>query len=394
MGPSMSLTDYNLSRNPFPAEIGVPPERVSFWADRADTKKKLFDLVNETLSSRNSTIITIFGDYGMGKTHTLKFLENYLEENEGLRAFALYLGTSGTSFLDLYRNFIAHVTRDRLIDYAKRFTGTTYRLYAKRLIRDTDEGDILLEELPRYLTDVDLIRSQVRKITRELSGPDFPDFASVLVQLPMKEKEEIVWNWISAERRIGAYELRSLNIGSRIETNDDAINAFNSILNILHEIGYIMVFVLIDEMERLIEQASRRDREIYTSFLRRLIDSNPIGLCLVMACTLGLEEEFKGTIHPALLERIPPRNEITLEPLSNDHVKQFIIDHLNDVRITMPPENEMAPFEEGVLDLLADETKGDVREIIRACYRLIEEGVRLGLKEIDTDQAREILQMV
>jgi DNA replication protein DnaC len=87
----VSLADYNLSANPFPGEVGIPSEIVTFWADRKEIKEKIFNLIDEINKSKKSSIISIYGDYGQGKSHTLKYITNYVNEKYGVEALCIYI---------------------------------------------------------------------------------------------------------------------------------------------------------------------------------------------------------------------------------------------------------------------------------------------------------------
>jgi len=397
----LSLKDYNLTSNPFPSLLGIPSSEVSLWADRKEILEKLERIISSTISSNLSNVVLIFGKYGQGKTHTLRYIKTHINSERKDEAIAIYIPTPGNSFIEFYRNIIMEIGRDTILQYAKEFAGSIYFTYAKRLISDVNKGILSRSDFPFHLTNPEIVRSNIRRVLREIAGTDLPDFPAVIIQLPDKSKEEIAWKWLCAHR-MSLSELRQLEVTTSIDSDSVAVSALTSLINILHQIGYEVVFILVDELEIFVEQLDEKSRRTFTSHLRDFIDRNPEGLCLFFACAAEVERELKTAVIPALISRIPPGNEVTLENLSKEEVIQFIIDYLDTSRITEPRAKnskklfieQLKPFKPDAIPKILEHSGGDIRKIMRICRTLIEEALILGKNEIDGGLVDEILSRI
>jgi Cdc6-like AAA superfamily ATPase len=382
----VTLKDYNLSSNPFPWGAGVPLTDVSFFANKKEFREKIEGLVSETIDNKKSSVYIIFGRYGCGKTHTLRYMRHIITEKQQ-DAYAIYINNPGERFLDLYRSVINEIGKDRLLGYAKEFAGKVHLHYARDLVQRTDNGEITLEELPSFFNK-ETVRSETRRIMRIITRDEFPEFAHVLVHLPDKELEEDAWQFLSAQTRRWSRHLSTFEIGRFINDDETAISAFTALLRIMHEIGKKMIFLLIDEVEDLIpEEAGQIVLGTYTKNLRRLLDRNPEGLCMVLACSDDVKGKYSEYVHSAFKERTPASNILDLAVLENvEEVTQFIKDYLDTARITStnnkPLEKQIHPFEVKTIEEIFNKANGLPREIVRLCSRLINLGISENLEKI------------
>jgi type II secretory pathway predicted ATPase ExeA len=394
----LELKEYNLTANPFPSDIGVPPAEVILWADRSEVKSRVLRLINSSISDRKSNLFLVVGKYGQGKTHTLRYFETYVNSEKMADATAIFISGPGNNFVDLYRKFVSALGRDRILQHAKEFSGSIFLAYVKKLISDVEKGVLNSADFPFYVTTQELVRSNVRGMLREMAGSDLPDFASVLIQLPDKSKEELAWKWLTA-RKMSASELRdTLAVASGIETEEDAVRAIKALLDILHQIGFKMVFLFIDEMEYLELQLDEKARQLYTSHLRELVDNNPDGLGIFLSCAAESERDFKTTSDQAFISRMPRSNEILLDNLSQSDMKHFIMDYLDQARISLKSKDDnerLRPFDESSLaEIFKRSDSGDMRSVVRLCSILLDEGRVMSLKPIDAKAVGQIASRI
>ena len=385
----VTLKEYNLSSNPFPIGAGVPPTDVNFFANKKEFRERIERLVRETIDNKKSSVYILFGKYGCGKTHTLRYLKHFITENYQ-DADAIYINNPGNSFLDLYRSVINEIGKDTLLGYAKEFAGKVHLHYARQLVQRADNGEITLDELPSFFQK-ETVRSETRRIMRTITRDEFPEFAHVLVYLPDKEKEEAAWQFLSAQTSRWSHHLRTFEIGRFISNDEMATSAFTALLRIMHEIGKKMIFLLIDEVEDLIPEEAREIRlGTYTKNLRRLLDKNPEGLCLILACSDEVKSKYDQYVHSAFKERTPTSNIFDLTVLENvEEVVQFIKDYLNTARIISTEdkslEEQIHPFELETIKEIFNKTGGLQREIVRLCSRLINLGISENLEKISPE---------
>ena len=152
-----------------------------------------------------------------------------------------------------------------------------------------------------------------------------------------------------------------------------------------------MIFLLIDEVEDLIPEEAREIRlGTYTKNLRRLLDKNPKGLCLILACSDEVKSKYDQYVHSAFKERTPTSNIFDLTVLENvEEVAQFIKDYLDTARIISTEdkslEEQIHPFKLETIKEIFNKTGGLQREIVRLCSRLINLGISENLEKISPE---------
>ena len=95
-------------RNPFSRLSD--PERATFWAGPT----KIKDTISKALGSMvegDFRCVVLSGEYGSGKSHTLRYFEHQLENRSSSKDLCktVYVENPGESTVDLYRQFIAKI---------------------------------------------------------------------------------------------------------------------------------------------------------------------------------------------------------------------------------------------------------------------------------------------
>ena len=54
------------------------PQIVDYWAGRREVKRDVKNLVSTFKSTKQAQITTVWGAYGNGKTHTIKYIKHLL----------------------------------------------------------------------------------------------------------------------------------------------------------------------------------------------------------------------------------------------------------------------------------------------------------------------------
>jgi len=104
---------FKLQPNPFKA---LPEEEVKTWAGLQETKRALSEIISSVRPDDlgSSEFIVLYGDWGAGKSHALRYFTHEINEREGL---AIYLGDIGAApnvkFADLYPRIIEKI-RERI----------------------------------------------------------------------------------------------------------------------------------------------------------------------------------------------------------------------------------------------------------------------------------------
>lgn len=115
-----------LSRNPFPS-VAVARE-TPLYPPLSAIDKSLQDLLIDFVVNKESQMAVIIGEYGSGKTHTLRLIQEKLEEpGSPLKPKIVYIASAGYEMYSLLRNILDGFGRDEI-------TKTIWRL----LLEDID----------------------------------------------------------------------------------------------------------------------------------------------------------------------------------------------------------------------------------------------------------------
>jgi len=244
-------------------KVAIPEVTDVYFDGDGITSKRIERLLNSvTLGGKE--VMTIIGGYGMGKTHTLKYIET-LAKGRGFKA--IYVQSPGKSFMEFYASVVENLLnevlslKDSVSDPALR--------KALELLQDTDNAIYVKGWLLGY-------------------------------SIPPKVR----------------YKLGL--IGSLKEIN--AVNFLVEMLKLVTSSGKA-VAILLDEVEALLS-LPKNARYSYTEYLRELIDGMPRGVALVMAMTPACWDELT-TLNPALFRRLSG-SILYLKPLGKEHVRKFL----------------------------------------------------------------------
>jgi len=391
----MDLSDLNLALNPFPPSLGTPTERlINIWADRKEIKEQLEDIIKASITNRSTEIILLHGDVGSGKTHTIKYFKNVIENDELFeedetkpRVISFYIPNPGRRFLDLYRRFIVEVGRDRLVDFANDYAGFVYETFLKRLLRRVEDGDIRREELPMFFLD-EFIKSEIRDILK-LKVENFPNFGMVLLELRDKTLEDLAWSWLIGQKLYAA-DIRLLQVRGEIDSDENALRAFSALIQILIDVGYEEIFIFIDEVEAMIGVESRETIR-YSESLRNLVDEHPDGIFLLFACTEAQWSDLLERFVPAFLSRAPNRNRLELGDIEEDEAIELIMDYLDSARIETPntTEERLRPFTEDAIEEIRVKSNNKLRTILQNARYLIDAAITEDEGSITVDFVNE-----
>ena len=379
-----SYERYSLKKNPFPY-AGIPEENPAFCADR----ERELEAIAETISlclGNSSTHIALIGGYGNGKTHTLRYIKSQvnhqLNGNNGVRAIAGYVITPGHSLVDTYRNFMQDLGRNFFIQLAWEFLGKLSILRINqgdrefRNLREDIKESLVKNpsEIREHVEDGTILVSPLMKAARKaiLRLVKNVDVANGFLQLLADETTLLAWKWLSGEPIL--YEQRrQLGIVSPVDNDDRALSVFQDVRNIMRELGYQLVCMLIDEFE-LVEILHYQQKQRFLNSIRHLIDLNPSGLCLIISCTPEVWKNIVMEYH-AFSERI--FREIILKPLSQETIQGLIEEYLDFHRTDPIKEHDsIYPFTEKAISNILQVSQGNMRRVLALCNMAIDLGIK------------------
>lgn len=262
------------------SRVAVPRGNVSNLFDPdSSIERRLKGLLTKVLEG-GTDILTIIGGYGLGKTHSLKYL-SYMASTSSIKA--VYVSSPGRTFLDFYAAVV-----ENLLDEVLKSSANVDNPVLKRAL------DLLREGNPDTLVYV----------KGWLLGYSIPS---------------------NVRYRLGL-------IGSVRE--DNAVSLLSEVLS--HAVSSLRgVLMLLDEMEILLN-LPKNLRFSYMEALRELIDAMPSSTALAVSMTPACWDEVMN-LNPALYRRLSG-NVLYLKPLRREHVGDFVKHHLGDLHSLLRAE--------------------------------------------------------
>ncbi|MCW4005291.1 MAG: hypothetical protein NWF04_01635 [Candidatus Bathyarchaeota archaeon] len=361
---------YGLKSNPFPY-VGIPDEKLPLYVSRKKEMKMVEAVIKSSLNGTSSHIILI-GSYGNGKTHTMKYIKKQLEQQVE-NALAIYLATPGERVLTLYSNFMFEFGFERLEKLVWQFL--EYATGEQNLRKKVNEGEVLLPEI---------LEIGKRRLQNEIK---YTDFATAFLKMTLEECKFVAWKYLCGEP-IPFDHRRELDVVMAIDNDERALRAFMSLKQILSLMDNRLICLLIDEFEA-IENVNYLLKQKILNSIRHLIDLNPQGLCLIIACAPDVWVDIIKEYH-AFSERI--FRQITLKALNKEDLKKFIVSYLDYYRIS--PDNDDAnifPFTDDALTEIHKVAEGNVRRMLMICNQAIDMGIEMGSPTLNGTTIRELL---
>ena len=359
---------YNLSLNPFLDERHDYPR-----IDREASWDSISKILQDLISAPSCGFIIIFGEYGMGKSFTLKKIEDAIN------------------------------TKDR--SFAK------------------SENEILscmlktIDSKPPSYFSIDLIIRIIRKLGKE----KFSSLASRVDLNSIKDESlktivggladgnETIWNWFCG-RNLSKTELDDLGIIYNMSNPKEASLILNNFLKILKICNVGNLVVLLDEWEFLLSIAGRSKLLEIVHELQKIYDSynenqQERDLLSKVIFTIGtsadawnkflemvdLELESRGGGGTqTLLRRIPHEAFIELPPLIDKDVKEFILGRLNNFRENK--SKSLEPFDNDYVKYISTLSQGVPSRILRISALLLKVAAENKIKVISSAAAEKIVR--
>jgi len=335
---------FYLSKNPFPY-TPIPDQVPFLYVNQEKTITGLLDTISTTYHTGRSSHAVLIGPYGSGKSHALKYIESLIREidNEERKSIACYISSLGTSFRHIYREFMERIGLPLV----------------QEIIKDA-EIDILPYNISRVLS-------------------------------ALKESGDLhAWRWFLGEMLDGR-ERRRLGISRNI---DDilALSLFQTTIHLLHENGFNLICLLIDELETINELYPYQRQAMFNN-LRRMIDDNTRGLCSICACTPAGWDEILG--RSLAFSRRLSRNLFYLSRLSEKETVQVITEYNKGFR-TLPEIyditiDELHPFTIEACKELYQVSGGNFGELVKYCNIVIDRALDNDLEKIASQDVLDLL---
>ena len=300
------LSKSSFSRAPFHV---VPVDNNISWAGSTDVKNELLRIVREVRHSQLelSHLALIYGEYGSGKTHALKYIRDRLKR-EG-RSLVAYLDKPKVekkgSFHGIVKEVIKQIGRGPLRTAVEPIVRYIQAEVARELPQLFAKAS--LEEAKDLGAFGKRAQAESKRRLQEALYPRFPEIFNVFEGLVEDNGE--AWNYFSSKASPAA--LKAFELNSGIEDDHDALGALAAIYTVLTkkypEIPGTPVFdgayLLIDEMEQFLEMKSDEFISIRTG-LRDLFNSCTEHFALFLSATAENASLFHGILEEAIMARV------------------------------------------------------------------------------------------
>jgi len=302
----------------------------------------------------------------------------------GKNLISVYIKNPGQGIVDLYRYLITAIGFTKIQRFVKEVVGAMILRFLQDN-RNTSEEIDYCEILDKYMNNLspDFLSTKISNLYGIM-----PDFASAISFLALNNEIDLSWKWLRANK-LGPSEMRKINVLNSLSTTEHIEEAILSLLKLMYAYGYRIVFLMLDEIEDLLNIKDENARIRYLRSIRRIIDNTPTKFGLFFACTEDGWREILLNYQP-LASRLARGNFMQLFNLTYSETREFIADYLSPYR-TKKSLNREFPFEEGSIKLIHEYSNGIPREIIKACALSIEQGLNKGSRLISEEIVKQAL---
>lgn len=370
---------FNLKQNPF-SYSPVPEDNPQVYTGQDQVKSALANVIGTAISTGKSNHLVVTGKYGNGKSHSLKYAKGIVQSQSD--SIVGYVAQPGDSFLDIYHEF--------MYDLGYEFFRNLSHEYLARVVNEQDiDVDYNIEngdDMQEAIDNGDILLSDVIPVaTRELKNiSKFTDFSRALVHLVYDDTSLYAWQWLSGEGL--RYEQRKkMEIHTDIDDDNKAVKAFTSLKKLFQHLDYGILCLLIDEFESIARLKPKRKQSVLNS-LRHVMDMNPQGVSLVIACAPEVWQDIMSEYH-AFSERIG--REVGLRPLDQEKTHQLIDEYLE--RHAIDGNDTTNPFTDNAVDTIVQRSQGNIRRTISLCSRALDAAIDEGNEHVGEETVNQVL---
>jgi len=386
-----------LALNPFNHSV-LPPEHPKITIERDEEVKLGLRFITDIYLSGQSAAISFLGDYGIGKTHLLRYIRDdiFISNNSlGDEKIALiYAKTAGSCFNDLYQNLIDDIIAIDTEISKKNLISESINKLVDSYLNLKNEQDLRKEisNLDRYLLDEKETKNS-KEIFANLKMKSPITLVPIVQKIVEKQiKDKIIARAFSLiylfQNDINGKIAIEFIKGNKISKNEserlklsygykiDEINILRLIKLLLKE-SYSTIIFMIDEFEDWITtNTSRKVRILSLTKFRQAIDAFYENIGWIM---FSIPDHWNEAMrdYNALLRRF--YDPIILRTFNLKEFKHFIIEYLSHPIIGYWKENnenykKSYPFSENVIEAIFNyvisERNGRIGQFSIICYEL------------------------
>jgi hypothetical protein len=424
---------FKLPGNPFPPS-GIADATEENPPLRPAMEKDILDFIESSYRDRQFHSMIVTGEYGTGKTHTLRFIEQVVNTymNAGDKsARAIYVERPRLEAHELNRTILRRLGFDTVRKY---IWFAVREVMLKEIANEAEAYKNLRQSLiapskpgagtPRLWKDEDLpVPSSFTDVFREETLGDYRMFLSALEAkgwnremlrsylvhcLVVAIGEDISLNLADSfiglllardEKSFSSWESLVSISKPKAGSNLRAPNFLQFLLRIMERNGIVYVYLLLDEFEEVPQGnlLSPRQRQEYLYTVREVFDKIQEGLAVVIAITPGALTALNEIATP-----LADRNwrTMNLQPLElEDAIKlvQFYFDRererssLKRVRF-----GDVKPLSKDILSHVLSNLPANVqktpRNLIQFLHRLFDYAAQTNTEVIDKELVEQLMK--
>lgn len=419
MSSSNKYFPLMLEANPFP----LTPVPTRIWIlggeSRINALKRIREEIEYSFRLEEPKIDMLIGDAGSGKTHLALHLQYLLSQEKPSQPFS-YLSTIQDSVYRPSLIFFALKVVEALggeaflKDLSLRLHQVLISRMAPGLLDEAvstnifsvilGRGRTVSEILDRVLTDFrsvgELVEKGVLDITK-LVRFELQELSQIFETRfePYKARrftDPSLAKWILwlPHPYYGSWGIKHINDYVR-ESDDNALKFLTTIVNLSKIVSNAPFVIVVDEVETLSED----NVDVFFHTLKRIVDSGPGGLFILLLLTPRMFEDLKSQrfrVAPAIVSRVSSA-PISLEKISVEEAKDIVDKYVKALYLDKDGDGYARMFPVDSVKLLWANSGGEIRRLLSECFTCIEilaDRVKEGLSEprwVDTAIAMEAI---
>jgi len=367
---------YGLSGNPFPATPAASPAGFDFLPEiRQEELEEIKDKFLAPSFSGEPVNLWVVGPRGVGKSVILLYVRSVINSRYGDDHIAIFVFSPHAGLSGIYGDLLSDLEKERILD---RLLARLCRIAIARkpeLVEQPVDESQLSEDIDYYrnlLKEDRLDMSELTKETKSLLFQRFPYVDPKIVEPVMVYLRD---------------PLESIEMLRR-KRSSDILDALIGLFHLLHLSGYMMIYLLIDQLELAWGRWNKRQKDRFAIDIRELVVRTKPLLSVEITMNEDIEEDIKVN-YPPLLRPLPMIPETTVQVKLFDFPKiEKLIEWYLDKKRVDTNMRDLAPFDEAAVQEIYVRNGRNTSRIITQCHVAL----RVGAQKKITSITKEILE--
>jgi Cdc6-like AAA superfamily ATPase len=335
----------NLTNNPFRSTpVRESDPRQNIWVGYDKEKQQLLKHLVRTRADQvgNDNFVIIYGDYGTGKTHALRWSKDYIQgthQEDSVVYDIQTLKRDTVSFSAAFKEDIVEKSNlvSEVLKYKQFLQESAIEYQRENRILDSQDG------LKKMLQSIELFH-----------------FAKEIMQC---ESPDEVRKWLG-KAKLSDYQ--AMSILSKL-TNLFVLDIpLNSGIKRFKQAAYLFI----DELDLLATSPAKEARSA-NELIRLMYDNCPNSFCMILALT-ATTAEIPILFAEYVLSRV--NRQIKMNRLEFEEAKLFVKGILDNARVNQDGDKGYYPFEESAIEkIISHGVAITPRNIINNMQQILEE---------------------